>query len=265
MAKITIKGDTSGEVDIVVPAVAGSTTYNLSTTGGNILAAGDIGTTVQGYDADTAKYDDATANFTGTLQNGGSNVVVDTDIGSTVLAYDSNLQSFVTAFTLPTTDGTANQVLSTDGSGNFSFVNQSGGSILTTNNIDENTAYTTTTTANQVIDSWSATTYRTAKYILQAVNGSDVHSTEILLNHDESNVYITGYATIYSNASLFTVSSQLNGSTLELRATPANANTTFDLVRTLLVARTSPTSSGDLQSLSGSEDLGSGSGSEDLN
>ena len=356
-----------------------------------------------------------------------SSYLQSSDIGSTVLAYDSNLQSFVTTFTLPTTDGTANQVLSTDGSGNLSFVDQSGGSgasyaygvtvttdtftgdnttvdftltrgatddgyaivslngvvqdpvdyslsentltfvtapalndnidvriissgsatqvnvnyirflysitstqssitgaddngetlaydpnsvevyqngiklvagddftatdgttisftdsllntdtvevvstgaqvpILTTNNINENTATTTTTIANQVIDSWSATTYRTAKYILQAVNGSDVHSTEILLNHNETDVFITEYATIYSNASLFTVSAQLNGSTLQLIATPANANTTFDLVRTLLVARTAPTSSGDLQSLSGSEDLGSGSGSEDLN
>jgi hypothetical protein len=51
----------------------------------------DIGVTVQGYDADTAKYDDTTANFTGTLQNGGSNVVVDSDIGSTVQAYDADL------------------------------------------------------------------------------------------------------------------------------------------------------------------------------
>ena len=47
----------------------------------------DIGVTVQAYDADTAKYDDVTANFTGTLQNGGSNVVVDSDINSTVLGY----------------------------------------------------------------------------------------------------------------------------------------------------------------------------------
>ena len=36
-------------------------------------------------------YSDATANFTGTLQNGGSNVVVDSDIGSTVQAYDAGL------------------------------------------------------------------------------------------------------------------------------------------------------------------------------
>jgi len=34
--------------------------------------------------------DDATVNFTGTLQNGGSNVVVDTDIGSTVQSYDAD-------------------------------------------------------------------------------------------------------------------------------------------------------------------------------
>jgi len=47
----------------------------------------DIGSTVQAYDADTAKYDDVTANFTGTLQNGGSNVVVDSDIDSTVIGY----------------------------------------------------------------------------------------------------------------------------------------------------------------------------------
>lgn len=86
MAKITIKGDTSGEVDIVVPAVAGSTTYNLSTSGGNVLSDNDIGTTVQGYDANTAKYDDTTANFTGTLQQGGNAVAtqayVDSEVGA---------------------------------------------------------------------------------------------------------------------------------------------------------------------------------------
>ena len=36
-------------------------------------------------------------------------------IGSDVLAYDANLQGFVTALTLPTSDGTANRALTTDG------------------------------------------------------------------------------------------------------------------------------------------------------
>jgi hypothetical protein len=42
-------------------------------------------------------------------------------IGSDVLAYDSNLQSFVTAFTLPTSDGTSGQALITNGSGTIAF------------------------------------------------------------------------------------------------------------------------------------------------
>jgi hypothetical protein len=68
---------------------------------GGYLQSSDIGVTVQGYDADTAKYDAGTANFTGTLQNGGSNVLVDTDIGSTVQAYDADLDTW-SAKTAPT-------------------------------------------------------------------------------------------------------------------------------------------------------------------
>ena len=107
-----------------------------------------------------AKYADTTANFTGTLQNSGSNVLTASSIGSTVQAYDadlttlgaggssarsflglaintdvqaydSNLTSFVSTFTLPTTDGTADQVLKTNGSGTLSFATPTGGGITT--------------------------------------------------------------------------------------------------------------------------------------
>lgn len=47
------------------------------------------------------------------------------EIGADVLAYDANLQSFVTALTLPTSDGSAGQALSTDGAGTLSFENYS--------------------------------------------------------------------------------------------------------------------------------------------
>jgi len=69
----------------------GSTWQVTAISSAGFLTTGDIGSTVQAYDADTAKYDDVTANFTGTLQNGGSNVVVDSDIGSTVQAYDATI------------------------------------------------------------------------------------------------------------------------------------------------------------------------------
>ena len=42
-------------------------------------------------------------------------------IGTDVLAYDANLQTFVSAFTLPTSDGTSGQAITTNGSGTLSF------------------------------------------------------------------------------------------------------------------------------------------------
>ena len=77
----------------------------------------DIGSTIQAYDADTAKYDDTTANFTGTLQNGGSNVVVDTDIGSTVQGYDADTAKYDDAtanFTGTLQNGGSNVIVDTD-------------------------------------------------------------------------------------------------------------------------------------------------------
>lgn len=43
-------------------------------------------------------------------------------------AYDANLDNFVDTFTFPTVDGTANQVLATDGSGTLSFATDAAGS-----------------------------------------------------------------------------------------------------------------------------------------
>lgn len=42
-------------------------------------------------------------------------------IGTDVLAFDTNLQAFVTAFTLPTVDGSSGEALITNGSGTISF------------------------------------------------------------------------------------------------------------------------------------------------
>ena len=108
MSKIILKGDTSGEVAIQAPAVAGNTTIELTTAGGTILSGNDIGSTVQGYDANTAKYDDTTANFTGTLQQGGTNVLTG-----------------VTASDVAGANGTLGQLLQSDGDGTMSWIDLS--------------------------------------------------------------------------------------------------------------------------------------------
>ena len=60
-------------------------------------------------------------------------------IGTDAQAYDANLTSFVSTFTLPTTDGTSGQVLQTDGSGTISFATVSGGSGGLANVVDDTT------------------------------------------------------------------------------------------------------------------------------
>jgi hypothetical protein len=56
-----------------------------------------------------------------------ANAAITSATGSSILAYDANLQSFVTTFTLPTSDGTTGQVLQTNGSGTLSFADAGGG------------------------------------------------------------------------------------------------------------------------------------------
>lgn len=97
----------------------------------------------------------------------------------------------------------------------------------------------TTTSSNQVVDTFSKTQYRTAKYLVQAIGGGDVHCTEVLITHDDSNVYITEYATMHSSSSpLITVSASIDASNVHLTVTPLNTNTTVDFARTSIVART---------------------------
>jgi hypothetical protein len=82
-----------------------------------ILVDADIGVNVQAYDATILVDADIGVN----VQGYDATILNDADIGVNVQAYDSNLTSFVGTFTLPTTDGTADQLLKTDGSGTLSF------------------------------------------------------------------------------------------------------------------------------------------------
>lgn len=86
------------------------------------LTSAAIGVTVQGYDADTAKYDDTTANFVGTLQNGGHTVLTNAsdyldsaDIGVSVQGYDADTAKYddVTANFSGTLQNGGNTVLTT--------------------------------------------------------------------------------------------------------------------------------------------------------
>ena len=89
----------------------------------------------------------------------------------------------------------------------------------------------TTTTAHQVVDTFPATANRTAKYVIQMTSGTNYHATEVLLIHDGTTVHMTEYGTIFTNASLGTVNSDISGGSVRLLVTPANINTTVKIQR----------------------------------
>ena len=85
-----------------------------------------------------------------------------------------------------------------------------------------------TTSSNQVLSS-NAVTTKAIKYIINATHASaGTHAAEVLLINDGSNAYFVQYGDVFSNASLFSLSADINSGNMRLLVTPANTNTTID-------------------------------------
>jgi len=111
-------------------------------------------------------------------------------------------------------------------------VSLSKASIADSQAIQSNNVSLSTTTSNQIIDTFSANIYRTAKYIVSLSHDTaGYHAEELLVIHDGTNAYITSSSQIITNSSLGTFSVALSGALVELRITPANANTNVKLQR----------------------------------
>lgn len=86
----------------------------------------------------------------------------------------------------------------------------------------------TATTADQVLSS-NAVANKAIKYVLSATHATaGTHAAEVLLINDGTDAYFVQYGDVYSNASLFTLSSDVNSGNMRLLVTPANTNTTID-------------------------------------
>jgi hypothetical protein len=100
---------------------------------------------------------------------------------------------------------------------------------------------TTSNTENQVLDSFDPDTYRTCKYTIQALSGTQVHSCEAILTHNDIKTTLSQYGIVKSTRfNLFTLDSDIFGGQVLLYITPANDNTQIDFIRTSIVSRTLP-------------------------
>ncbi len=101
--------------------------------------------------------------------------------------------------------------------------------------VTSGTYVTSTTAANQVIDSSNAATYRTVKYIVQVTAGTQYQAIEILVIHNGAAVQMSEYAILCTETNpIATFDADIVSGSLRLLATPANAVTTFKIVKTLI-------------------------------
>jgi hypothetical protein len=138
----------------------------------------------------------------------------------------------VSGFQLPNTVGAGGQVLKTNGSGVLSFHTPSG-IFVEVSDIDDGTATLTGNSSAQAIDSFSAATYRSAKYHIQISDATADRYTLIEANvtHDGTNAYVSTFgaatngdsdgSTIYDSLN---ISADINSGNVRLLGTVNNTN-----------------------------------------
>lgn len=101
--------------------------------------------------------------------------------------------------------------------------------------MDADQNLTTTATTEVDLDTFPLLSYRSAKYHIQASQGTNYHATEVMVIHNSTNAYFSQFGDIYTNTSLFNLSVDTNSGNVRLRVTPASeSSTVFKISRNLL-------------------------------
>jgi hypothetical protein len=108
---------------------------------------------------------------------------------------------------------------------------------ITLDNTSVGSATATAGTSATTIDTFSATTYSSAKYIVQMKKGADIEVIEVLVTVNSANdVYLTEYANVQSNAELGTTNAVYSAGNVLLQVTAAAADTAVKVHRTYIEA-----------------------------
>ncbi len=146
----------------------------------------------------------------------------------------------VNGLSMPSSDGSANQLLKTDGSGNIGFATAS--ATLNHSDINDNTT-TVASSTTSVVDSFASATYRSAKYFISIsdATNSRFEIVEANLVHGPSGDSTTeAYLTVFGSTTnhtdpLATFTADINDGNVRLLATNITSDSTvFKFQRTLI-------------------------------
>ena len=133
----------------------------------------------------------------------------------------------------------ANTLVRRNSNGSFAITNIDFATLSIPNVAQLTGAQLTTSTTNpdQLVDSFSTTQFKSAKYLVQIESGLDTHVSELLVsNNGLDPPPFTQYANIKSGGELAFLRFQLNGSNIRLLASPVNAITKIKVFRTTMEA-----------------------------
>ncbi len=192
----------------------------ISTTSGNLTIdpAGSGTTTINGDVSINGTLTATTASLGGIIQGDTQVTITDTGSNGTI--------SLVA-------DGTTVQTTTS------SLVTLNTSLVVKEANINTTTTTRTSSTAQFVADIFSATTYRTTKYLIQVMQtgSSNFYSSEVLVLHDGTNVYLTQYGTLQTEISpVSSIDADINSGNVRLLVTPAVSDTTTKISRISLTA-----------------------------
>jgi len=166
-----------------------------------------------------------------TVNMGGSGyALADLHVGDLVATTLTATNSLTGAsMSYPTSDGSNGQVLTTNGSGTLTFATAAG---------LEGGTVTTTSTSETNMDTFSTSSYRSAKYevsISDATSGT-YQFTELSIVHNGTTASISQYGTVLTGSTeLATFGVDVNIGTLRIRTTPASSNSTVFKFKKILV------------------------------
>lgn len=151
--------------------------------------------------------------------NGGTLVTLDSGVPENdiiVLQYSAGITTNTSPYWIRANAAyaTANSII--DGNAVIEQIN------LPEANLSSNLVITSTNTANQVLDLFSTSKYRSIKYLMQVTSGTEYQASELLLLHNGTNSYITEYGLITTGNNLISFDSDISSGNVRLLMTPIN-------------------------------------------
>ena len=221
-----------------------------SGTGNVVIAKADINggtidnTVIGGTTPAAGTFTTITANTSATIDGVviSDNTITSTSNADLELTGEGTGTVTVNGLSMPTADGTANQLLKTDGSGNLGFATAS--ATLNHSDINDNTT-TVASSATTQIDSFSSATYRSAKYFISISDSTNSRFEMVeanLLWGPSADSTIEAYLTVFGNTSsygnpgeLCTFTADIDDGNVRLLATNISSDSTvFKFQRTLI-------------------------------